>query len=410
MHLQRWGKQAFVTWLGHPTQIPVDTAAAYQRILQTEIPIESEPIGTFDLCIDALLGIGAQVREPQDKMANWIARINSSGVPVLSVDIPTGLNSDTGQVAALHVKADHTLSLLTLKPGLFTAYGRDVSGTVWFDDLGIHPSDLTNFDCDARLIDKPILWPRPHASHKGNFGDVAVVAGAPGMTGAALLAASAALHAGAGRVLVGLLDGGSLGVDTQCPELMFRPIDSLDFSNMTIVLGCGGGEAVRAVMPKILSTAAQAVIDADALNAIASDSTLQAMLISRSARGARTVLTPHPLEAARLLSLTTSQVQNDRLSAARQMAQKFCCTVVLKGSGTVIAALNQCPTINLTGNARLSSAGTGDVLAGMIGAGLAAGRADFDAACQAVYQHGELADSWPNHAPLTASQLARQIV
>jgi hydroxyethylthiazole kinase-like uncharacterized protein yjeF len=255
-----------------------------------------------------------------------------------------------------------------------------------------------------------VHFSRPHASHKGNFGDVAVVAGAPGMTGAALLAASAALHAGAGRVLVALLDGGSLGVDIRWPELMFRPIDSLDFSAMTVVLGCGGGEAVRTVMPKVLATSAQVVIDADALNAIAIDDSLKALLISRSARGARTVLTPHPLEAARLLCSTAIQVQHDRLNSARQMAQSYFCTVVLKGSGTVIATHNQCPVINFTGNARLSSAGTGDVLAGIIGAGMAAGRTDFDAACHAVYQHGHIADSWPNHIPLTASQLAQQVV
>jgi hydroxyethylthiazole kinase-like uncharacterized protein yjeF len=408
LHLQRWGKQTFITWLGQPTLAPPDSAAACQRVMLAGIPIESEPTGSFDLCIDAMLGIGTQLREPQNKMADWITRINSLGVPVLSVDVPTGLNSDTGQVTALHVKASHTLSLLTLKPGLFTAFGRDAAGTIWLDDLGIQVNNMQFIDCTARLNSKPRIQPRPHASHKGSFGDVAVVAGAPGMSGAALLAACAALHAGAGRVFVSLLDGGSLTVDPQLPELMFRPIDTLDFSVMTVVVGCGGGEAVRAVLPKALSTAAQLVMDADALNTVAAVSSLQALLINRSARGVPTILTPHPLEAARLLTMSTSQVQNDRLAAARQIAQQYDCTVVLKGSGTVIAAAGHTPAINPTGNARLSSAGTGDVLAGMIGAALAAGLKPFDAACQAVYRHGELADHWPVNTPLSAGQLARQ--
>jgi hydroxyethylthiazole kinase-like uncharacterized protein yjeF len=229
------------------------------------------------------------------------------------------------------------------------------------------------------------------------------------MTGAALLAASAALHAGAGRVFIALLDGGSLNVDTRQPELMFRPVDGLDFSAMTVVCGCGGGDAVRTVLSKILSTSAQVVIDADAINAIANDIQLQTLLTTRSQRGAASVLTPHPLEAARVLACSAADVQRDRLAAAGQLAQRFACTVVLKGSGTVIAAPNQTPVINPTGNARLATAGTGDVLAGLIGARLAAGRDAFDAAWQAVYQHGLAADEWPDNQTLTAGALTQSL-
>ena len=152
------------------------------------------------------------------------------------------------------------------------------------------------------------------------------------------------------------------------------------------------------------------MLDADALNAIAADTQLQTQLRARQGRGYRTVLTPHPLEAARLLGSSAAAVQADRLQAARQLAEQFGCVVVLKGSGTVIAAPDQVSAINPTGNARLATAGTGDVLAGMVGARLAGGQTAFDAACSAVFQHGQLADDWPAFHPgqaLTASLLAQ---
>jgi len=227
---------------------------------------------------------------------------------------------------------------------------------------------------------------------------VAVVGGATGMTGAAMLTASAALHFGAGRVFVALLDGGNLAVASSQPELMFRPVDTLDMKAMTVVCGCGGGDAVRHQLARVLSTFAPVVIDADAINSIAFDSQLETLLHARAARHCHTVLTPHPLEAARLLKLTTQQVQQDRLAAAQQLATRLGCTVVLKGSGTVIAAPGHLPTINPTGNAALATAGTGDVLAGMIGARLASGQPAFQSASEAVYLHGKAADDWVRDA------------
>ncbi len=410
MHLQRWGKPSVVTWLGSLDRAPPDAAASYQRAVDAGVTFAETPPDDYDLCIDALLGIGANVRAPEGRMAHWIKLMNAGTPPVLAVDLPTGLQADTGHIAQHSVKARHTLSLLTLKPGLFTAHGRDAAGTVWLDDLATGQNPPINQEViapTAWLAGAPMAVARHHASHKGSYGDVVVVGGAPGMTGAALLAASAALHAGAGRVFVGLLDGGSLSVDTDQPELMFRAVDALDFKGMTVVCGCGGGNAVRTPLSRILSTSAHIVIDADAINLIAKDTQLQALLIARGKRLAATVLTPHPLEAARLLGSTASQVQNDRLAAAQQLAQRYGCTVVLKGSGTVIAASGQAPIINPTGNARLATAGTGDVLAGMVGARLAAGLSAFEAACHAVYRHGHAADQWPDHHTLVAAALAR---
>ena len=196
---------------------------------------------------------------------------------------------------------------------------------------------------------------------------------------------------------------------------MFRRLDALELAHCTVVCGCGGGQAICAVLPKILSTARNLVLDADALNAVAADPALAQLLLARQGNSSlefSTVLTPHPLEAARLLGSSTAQVQADRLVAARQLATRYGAVVVLKGSGTVIAAPGETSCINHSGNALLATAGTGDVLAGMIGAQLAQGHAAFNATCSAVYAHGCIADDWrPTHGltALTASGLTALI-
>jgi hydroxyethylthiazole kinase-like uncharacterized protein yjeF len=409
--LQHRGFLPIVTFLGDENRLPPDARASLQRARDAHVIFGSKPPAEYELAIDALLGIGA-TRPPEGVMADWLQQMHSTAQPVLSVDVPSGLNADTGALShAAGSYADTAsirccLTFLTLKPGLFTAQGRDAAGTVWFDDLGCGG---TAEQPAVRLAGAPRTQPRAHASHKGSYGDVAVIGGAPGMAGAALLAGSAALHAGAGRVFVGLLDPSAAAVDTAQPELMLRDAGTLDLSAMTVVCGCGGGAAVRTALPRVLATAAALVLDADALNAIAADSALQTQLASRARRGRPTVITPHPLEAARLLSCTAADIQADRLAAARQLASRFGVVAVLKGSGTVVADDSGAPPVlNLTGNARLASAGTGDVLAGMIGAALAAQQPAFDAAHEAVWRHGHIADTWPaDAAPLTAGTLAR---
>jgi ADP-dependent NAD(P)H-hydrate dehydratase / NAD(P)H-hydrate epimerase len=410
-HLQRWGKHPVVTWLGTEATAPADAGASLARARAAGVAFADEPpsaLSAGDLCIDALLGIGAR-RPAQDRLLACVRLLNASPAPVLSVDTPTGLDADSGHVAGgddAHVRAAHTLSLLTLKPGLFTGHGRDAAGQIWFDALGAQPGPNT---ATALRLGAAASAARRHASHKGSYGDVAILGGATGMTGAALLAASAALHGGAGRVFVALLQepGAGMRADPTHPELMFRDPNDFDWRTMTLVCGCGGGDAVRQALPRGLSTAARLVLDADALNAIATDTALQAQLRARAARGQATVLTPHPLEAARLLGVGTPAVQADRLGTAQQLAERFQCVAVLKGSGTVIAAPGQPSAINPTGNARLATAGTGDVLAGLIGARLATRDATaFDAACTAVFEHGRAADEWPLTQPLTARALA----
>jgi ADP-dependent NAD(P)H-hydrate dehydratase / NAD(P)H-hydrate epimerase len=212
-----------------------------------------------------------------------------------------------------------------------------------------------------------------------------------------------------------LLGDTAVTVDSYQPELMFRSPDALDLRSQVVVCGCGGGEAVKAVLPKVLSSATRLVLDADALNAIANDTALQALLKARAARdnsGFATILTPHPLEAARLLQTTTAQVQSDRLKSATQLAELYQAVVVLKGSGTVIAAPGQTSCINASGNALLATAGTGDVLAGILGAHVATGANTFAASCSAVFMHGQVADDWRQTNPgeaLTASRLAESV-
>jgi hydroxyethylthiazole kinase-like uncharacterized protein yjeF len=202
-------------------------------------------------------------------------------------------------------------------------------------------------------------------------------------------------------------------VDPLQPELMFRWFEALPLREQTVVCGCGGGDAVHHVLPQVLSQAPRLVLDADALNAIAVDTSLQTLLIARSKRGSKhqiaTVLTPHPLEAARLLGASTAQVQADRLAAAQTLADLFCSVVILKGAGSIIAAPGLSPHINASGNAKLATAGTGDVLGGMVGAVLAAGESAFSAACIATYRHGAAADQWPEALSLTASVLALRV-
>ncbi|MEQ1535758.1 MAG: NAD(P)H-hydrate dehydratase [Burkholderiaceae bacterium] len=435
MHLKQWGRNPVVTWLGDEARCPADALLSLHRARQAGVTFAAEPPAEYDFAIDALLGIG-QSKPVTGVLADWLRHMQATAPAVLCVDVPSGLNADTGNyteseiaikniaVEAINTKARgqntpiFCLSLLTLKPGLFTAHGKDAAGDVWFDDLGVD-IEINTSEPSAWLLgaDRASLSARLHASHKGSFGDVVVVGGAAGMTGAALLAAKAALHAGAGRVFVALLDA-ELGehrmmVDPLQPELMFRSLETLPLRLQTLVCGCGGGDAVRHVLPQVLSQAPRLVLDADALNAIAVDSSLQTLLLARSKRGKSvgfsTVLTPHPLEAARLLGMSTAQVQADRLLSAQTLADRFACVVILKGAGSVIASLGQTPHINASGNAKLATAGTGDVLAGVVGAVLAAGETAFSAACIATYRHGAAADQWPADQTLTASGLSQRI-
>lgn len=398
LHLHRAGKSIHVIALGDDARRPADAKASLLRARDAGVPIEADGVlPAADLVIDALLGIGV-ARAPEGAIAETIRAINASAAPRLAIDLPSGLDGERG-TRVLAVQATHTLALVTLKPGLVTAHGRDHTGALWLDDLGCAPL-WARHPAQARLVGAA-EWPRvvrDHATHKGRYGDVIVIGGASGMTGAAWLAARAALAAGAGRVYVAPLDDDA-AADPGAPELMrlHAPWHGAPerLAASTVVCGCGGGDAVRAALPAVLSRSARLVLDADALNAVADDAALQALLAARRARGLPTVLTPHPLEAARLLGLRGSaEVQADRLGAAGSVAARCQAVVVLKGSGSIVAAPAETTTINPTGNASLASPGTGDVLAGWIGGLWSAAGPRADAASiarQAVWQHGRAA-------------------
>ncbi|HEY5324279.1 MAG TPA: NAD(P)H-hydrate dehydratase [Caldimonas sp.] len=399
--LRALGKDASVVLLGDPAALPADAGQAHARARQAGVPVSPWPPASHDapdLVIDALLGIGAS-RPPAGDLAAAIAlvaRHAARGVPVLAVDVPSGLDPERGQpLGEACVVAEHTLALIGARPGLFTASGRDFAGTVWTDALGL---DLAPQTPDAWLVGTGEIARhaihRRHAEHKGSFGDVAIVGGAAGMTGAALLAARAAHAAGAGRVFVDLLDADvpALALDPERPELMLRPrwcqgpAAAVEMS--TVVCGCGGGDAVRAALPRLVGLASRLVLDADALNALAVDTALRTVLAARASRDRATILTPHPLEAARLLGTTTQAVQADRLGSATALADRYRATVVLKGSGSVIATPGEAPRICATGNASLATGGTGDVLAGWIGGRWRPGASAFDTATLGVVEHG----------------------
>ena len=416
-HLHAAGRSVQVSLVADAARLPADAARALDQAVAAGVPIRPGAAGAAEagIVIDALLGLGAS-RAPEGAVATAISSINRQPAPVLAVDIASGLHADTGALLGMAaVRAHCTLSLLTLKPGCFTCQGRDAAGDIWFDGLRVAP---TAAPPTAWLSGPAASRLRPHASHKGSHGDVAVVGGAMGMEGAAWLAAAAALAAGAGRVYCSLLSE-SATLPSGRPELMVRqgwwrqgaPV----LARSTVVCGCGGGEAVRAALPALLSHTARLVLDADALNAIALDTALQSMLRQRQGRGLATLLTPHPLEAARLLGCDAAQVQRDRLAAARGLARQLLATVLLKGSGSVIAAPDGTPWINSSGNGALASPGTGDVLAGWAG-GLWAQQpqaAPAEIATAAAWQHGTAADHhatrWPGR-PLRAQALVEALI
>jgi hydroxyethylthiazole kinase-like uncharacterized protein yjeF len=425
MHLHLTGRSVEVSLVGDAAALPADAAASWQRARDAGVRLggTAAPREPHDVAIDALLGLGA-TRAPDGALAELVRAVNVCRGVRLAADIPSGLAADTGMPLGENaVRATHTLALLTLKPGLFTAQGREHAGAIWFDDLGSAaaadsvPPRAQLGDADAVRLLRPA---RGHGGHKGAFGDVMVIGGAAGMVGALTLAARAAVAGGAGRVFACSLDAATPGHDAHAPELMWRPErwrgDPAPWRDDTVVCGCGGGDAVREALPVLLSRAVRLVLDADALNAIARDTALQSQLSARAGRGWATVLTPHPLEAARLLGVdSAAKVQSNRLAAAQSLAQRFECAVLLKGSGTIVAAPRRVPVINPTGNARLASAGTGDVLAGWLGGLWSASAARgtvaeaFVVARAAAFTHGAAAHDGDAEAPLASGALLARL-
>lgn len=369
----------------------------------------------WNLVIDGLFGIGL-ARPVSGALRALVETVNTLNCPVLALDVPSGLDADTGAIVGpdgVAVRATHTITFIGDKPGLHTCDGRDHAGQVSVAALDLEPRQFPAARLhlnDVHFFARKLKMRRQN-SHKGSYGNVAVVGGARGMAGAPILAARSALHAGAGRVFAVFADDAP-AYDSGQPELMCRAAAGFDLDSAVLVLGPGLGTAPQSVelLTRAVDSASALVADADALNLLAADAALQAAMAQRAA-GA--IITPHPLEAARLLGCPIGAVQADRVTAARTLAARLRATVVLKGSGTVIAAPDGDAVINTTGNPALATAGTGDVLAGLCGSLLAQGWPQWEAALAAVWLHGMAADVLVNDGVgpvgLTAGELVPAI-
>jgi hydroxyethylthiazole kinase-like uncharacterized protein yjeF len=344
-----------------------------------------------DLIIDGLLGTGlsSAPRAPYDGL---IDAINSASLPVISLDIPSGLDAQTGQTAGKAVHATHTVSFIALKPGLLTGQARDYTGKLHCDALGLqswlggHLATLQRLDATQLSTWLP---PRRPCSHKGEHGRLLVVGGDTGFAGAIRMASEAALRTGAGLVRVLTHKENSGPLLTARPELMVQELtaESLDEGlKWADVLVIGPGLGQREWGKKAVERAAEwdkpALWDADALNLLA---------INPRKRQNR-VLTPHPGEAARLLGCSVKEIESDRLLSAQKITARYGGVVVLKGAGTLIASEHGEMAVADVGNAGMASGGMGDVLSGIIGGLLAQKLNSYDAACAGSVVHGAAAD------------------
>ena len=383
---------------------PEDAKAAHKAfiaaggILHSDIP---ETTGyRFSLIVDGLFGIG--LNQPiAATYATWVETANTlsllDDIPLLALDIASGLNSDTGCAQELCITATHTLTFIANKPGLYTGDGPDHSGDVQVCDLDIDHGLLALALDDAGNLNDPDLWAdelpqRALNANKGDAGSAGLLGGGPSMTGALILAARSALHSGAGRVYAAALGNAQSGaptLDLLQPEIMFRDPATLREAPLT-ALGVGPGlgrsDVSRAVLASALDFEGPLVLDADALVLLPS------LIDTVTARHAPTLLTPHPGEAAALLGTDIPSIEANRIQAAQNIAATYHATVVLKGCGSIIATPDGRWWINTTGNPGMATAGMGDVLTGITSALLAQGMAPAQALCAAVWLHGAAGD------------------
>lgn len=369
-----------------------DAARAATECLAGGTPVEHLNVARLagaDVIVDALLGIGLQ-DEVRPGLAEIIRVVNEMRVPVLSLDVPSGLCADTGEPRGLALRAAVTVTFIARKAGLWLGAGPDFAGEVVLASLGIQPTSVSPM---LRLLIRSDLAAglprRPRESHKGRFGHVLVVGGGEGMPGAARLAGEAALRSGAGRVTAWVAPESVVAVAAGCPELMVRGvgaaatiaelIDSIDV--LAIGPGLGRGEWGRASFADALAAArareVPVVLDADALNLLAEQ--------PRLTLPNRCVLTPHPGEAARLLGCSSAEVQHDRLRSIKELQRRYAATIVLKGAGSLVS--DDIPWLCDRGTPAMAAPGMGDVLTGVIAALLGQGFSTVQAASLGVLWH-----------------------
>ncbi|AHL76882.1 hypothetical protein CH92_18055 [Stutzerimonas stutzeri] len=385
---QRAGRQVQVIAVGDPLQLQGDAASAFNEAQAAGVRVTPWSSGAelHGVLVDALLGTGitGEVREPY---ASAIRAMNKSALPILAVDLPSGLCADTGCLLGEVVRAELTVTFIGLKLGLFTGEGPDRIGALVFDDLQADAQAIEqNAYAAVRLSEAglPKLAPRSPTAHKGSLGQVLVIGGDLGTGGAALLTAEAALRCGAGMVTLATRPEHVTAALVRRPEIMCSGVESTyALTGLTqradvLVIGPGLGQAPwgRSLLSLAPQCRVPQVWDADALNLLATG----AVELPSDC-----LLTPHPGEAARLLGI--AQVQADRPGAARALAARFDCAVLLKGAGTLIADRDGRLALCDRGHPAMASAGLGDVLAGVAGALLAQGLQPYDAACLSVWLH-----------------------
>ncbi len=403
--LARWAQQAGYRVSLHATHPPCTPAAqaaahAWEQAGGATLPVPTV-LPRVDVWVDGVLGTGLS-RPVTGNLARLITTLNTTATPVLALDVPSGLDADTGAARGPVVRAQATVSFIGLKQGLCTGDAPESVGTLYWHGLDLparlyaaeilSAKRLTWTQCAVQLP----LWPR--TAHKGTRGRVLVLGGQPGMAGAVLLAGQAALRCGAGLVTVATHPGHAASLPVAQAELMVQGVDSaetlaplLAWADV-VVLGCGLGQTAwsQALWQAAWTAAKPLVLDADGLN-------LLAQTPSAAARTAPWILTPHPGEAARLLGWTTAQVQTDRYTAVQALQSHYGGVVVLKGAGTLMSAADQVPRVCSAGNPGMASGGMGDTLSGAIAGLWAQGLAltDFtalEAATLGVCLHAAAAD------------------
>lgn len=400
-----------------PNELKGDARLAYEDFKNSEGQIHPFAPALFsegDVIVDALLGTGLKGNVRED-LARVIREINSAGRPVFALDVPSGLDSDTGVPLSDAVRADCTVTFVGLKTGLFIGDGPEHAGTVYFDDLEISaPTSSVEFKPGLeRIIDSEIqraLPRRPRAAHKGNFGRVLIVGSGSGMPGAVRLSGEACLRVGAGLVTVAVAPENVPAISAGRPELICLQLTAASAlaevieKAEVIAIGPGLGRTqwARDALHAVLASDKPLVIDADALNLIAEAGTKPRD---------NWILTPHPGEAGRLLDISTEEIQADRLAALDRLVKRYGGVVVLKGAGTLVGTKGHTPALCERGNPGMASAGTGDVLTGAVAGILAQCRDNWLAARVGVLVHAMAGDAAARTGErgLLASDVAREL-
>ncbi|MFQ5650099.1 MAG: NAD(P)H-hydrate dehydratase [bacterium] len=434
-HLLNRGAQVKVVLVADPKEVKGDAAQNLRILTHLQAKVETfsrnkhgREIASADFIVDALLGTGvAGALKP--KFAELVELINNSPAPVISVDLPTGMATDTGAVFGGCVRADHTVTLGHLKRGLLFSPAREHAGTVHVADIGFPPgvsrgSGVTCFRTSREYI-KQVLPVRRKDAFKNRCGQVLLLAGSAGMTGAATLSSEAVLRIGAGLAMLGIPKSLNPVLEQKLIEVMTLPLPETDDQSLSFqateflpprlkwadVLAVGPGltthpESVKLVNWLLANYDKTTVLDADGLNCLATDPDVL------STRKCNLILTPHPGELSRLAKIGSKEILADPLEVARKVAADLDAVMVLKGAPTVVAAADGQAFVNSTGNPGMATAGMGDVLTGVI-AGLAAqGLSPLDAAVAGVYLHGaagDLAKSKLGEAGLLAGDVLHQL-